>query len=164
MTGPGRGGVRKQDLVEIVLQFEESQWRCVKPAMLRRAARTALQACGRSGSLTILLAGDDRLQELNEKYRRKAAPTNVLSFPALRNGEAYLGDIAVAFGVTSREAADSNKALRDHTAHLVVHGVLHLLGYDHVTAKDARVMEALEVDILGRMGIGDPYAAPMAAE
>jgi probable rRNA maturation factor len=136
----------------------------MKSTLLRRAARLALQAAKSDGELTILLANDDRLKALNEKFRGKSAPTNVLSFESSSRGDGYLGDIAIAFGVTSREAAAAEKPLSHHAAHLVVHGVLHLLGYDHEIEADARVMEALEVDVLAKMGIGDPYATHAAAE
>jgi probable rRNA maturation factor len=123
-----------------------------------------LSEAGRTGALTVLLTSDDRLLALNEKFRGKPKPTNVLSFPAVSAESGYLGDIALAFGVAAREAGTGRKALTDHAAHLVVHGILHLLGYDHEVTRDARIMEGLEVVILKRLGIGDPYAAVLAAE
>jgi probable rRNA maturation factor len=131
--------------------------------MLRRAARLALLAAKRTGALTVLLTTDEQLCALNAKFRKKAKPTNVLSFPSSSPSEGYLGDIALAFGVAEHEAAASKKGLSEHAAHLVIHGVLHLLGYDHESAREARAMEGLEVTILKEMGIGDPYAAPTEA-
>jgi probable rRNA maturation factor len=130
-------------------------------AALRKAARAALLRAERSGGLTILLAGDERLAGLNAQFRGKSGPTNVLSFPG--PDDAYLGDVAIAHGTAAREALAEHKTLRDHAIHLAVHGVLHLAGYDHVTARDARVMEPLEVDILSSLGIADPYRAQAAA-
>ena len=146
----------------VFLQVEEPRWRTIDLALLRRAARLALRYARPPGGITILLAGDDRLRRLNEQFRGKARPTNVLSFPSTGSTKEYLGDIAVAYGVAEREARSANKSLGDHAAHLVVHGVLHLAGYDHVRARDARAMEGLEALILTDMGIGDPYA--IAAE
>ena len=80
-----------------------------------------------------------------------------MSFPATENADNYRGDIAIAYGVTRREANESGKPFADHASHLVVHGVLHLAGYDHETERDANVMEPLEVKILKRLGIADPY-------
>lgn len=113
--------------------------------------------------LTILLTNDTRQRALNAQFRGKDAPTNVLSFPAGR-GSSYLGDVAIAFGVTSREAASSGIPLLAHTLHLTVHGVLHLLGYDHVKAREALTMERLEIAILAGLGLPSPYTRAAAAE
>jgi probable rRNA maturation factor len=99
---------------------------------------------------------------LNAQFRGKDAPTNVLSFPAAR-ADGYLGDVAIAFGVSTREAAAAGIGLEAHTLHLAVHGVLHLLGYDHVRNSEARVMERLEVAILNELGLPSPYARATAA-
>jgi probable rRNA maturation factor len=116
------------------------------------------------GELTLLLTTDERLCALNARHRGKPKPTNVLAFPAGRNAAGYLGDIAIAYGVAAGEAAESGKPLDGHAAHLVVHGLLHLVGYDHQTVREARRMEGLEVAILHEMGIADPYARSIAAE
>lgn len=110
----------------------------------------------------IILTNDKKLQELNKLYRHKDYPTNVLSFPmndlALPNHPAILGDIYISFETVSREAAECGKKLTEHLAHMAVHGVLHLLGYDHGVKRDADIMEALEVKALARMNIPDPYS------
>jgi len=106
----------------------------------------------------VLLTGDDEVAELNERFRSKAGPTNVLSFPAPANPEGLIGDVALAYGVCAREAAEQGKTLQQHLQHLVVHGVLHLLGYDHETDGEAEAMEALERSILESLGVPDPYA------
>ncbi|HEX4637056.1 MAG TPA: rRNA maturation RNase YbeY, partial [Rhizomicrobium sp.] len=104
---------------------------------------------------TILLANDKKLRGLNRDFRGFDKATNVLSFPG---ADGYAGDIAIAYGVAAKEAKAAAKSIADHAAHLVVHGVLHLAGYDHERPKDALVMEPLEVKILKRLGIADPYA------
>ncbi len=149
--------------MSITLLIDEPKWRSPRGlgTRFRRAARLALERGGhKDGALTILLADDEKLRALNLSFRGKDAATNVLSFPARR--EDYLGDVALAHGVTAKEAQEQNKSFADHAVHLVVHGVLHLLGYDHVTTRDARVMEPLEIAILGELGIGDPYAREAA--
>lgn len=106
--------------------------------------------------LSILIAGDETLRELNRKWRDKDRPTNVLSFPGEPNG-ALLGDIVVSMDTTCREASLENKSLHDHFSHLIVHGFLHLFGYDHETEEDALQMERLESRILAELGIADPH-------
>jgi probable rRNA maturation factor len=143
------------------LQIADPRWRRTRglAARMTQAAELALKRGGapRKAALTILLAGDAQLRALNHDFRGKNKPTNVLSFPAPPNADRYLGDVALAFGVTEKEARVSGKRLADHAAHLVVHGVLHLLGFDHVTPKKAREMEPLETRILAGLGIADPY-------
>jgi len=145
----------------ITVLIDDPGWR--KPrglsARLRQAAEAALRASGFKGKsgLTVLLASDARLKELNRDFRGKNKPTNVLSFPAADNGDGYRGDVALAYGVTLKEAEAAGKRFADHASHLVVHGVLHLAGYDHEKDRDAQVMEQLEVKILKRLGITDPY-------
>jgi len=151
----------------VVISLGEPGWRHggVTAARVRAAARLALargleldrnpRPAGRG--LTVLLAGDDRLRELNRRFRGKDHPTNVLSFPALENGSGYLGDVALALGVAAREARTAEKRLVDHAVHLTVHGVLHLLGYDHRKPGEARTMERLEIAILHELGVANPY-------
>ncbi len=116
----------------------------------------------------IALSSDARVQALNRTYRGKDKPTNVLSFPAGADGlppgsRRHLGDIVLAAETVAREAAAEGKPLRHHVQHLAVHGLLHLLGYDHETGPEAAGMEALEVEILEQLGVPDPYA-PKALE
>jgi probable rRNA maturation factor len=126
----------------------------------RRAARAAFAGTRRAGarSLTIALADDTEVRALNSRDRKKDKPTNVLSYPS---GErAFLGDVVLARQTVWREAKVQKKSPADHVTHLVVHGVLHLLGYDHETSDaDAERMEALERRVLAKLGIADPYAA-----
>ena len=122
--------------------------------LVRKAARAALGAKVRS--LTVALSDDRRVQALNKRDRRKDKPTNVLSYPSAE--KAFLGDIVLARQTVWREAREQKKTPADHVAHLVVHGTLHLLGYDHETSDaDAERMEALERRILKKIGIADPY-------
>jgi probable rRNA maturation factor len=96
--------------------------------------------------------------DLNARFLGKHASTNVLSFPAAAHAGGHLGDIALASGVCAREAAEQGKTLADHLRHLVIHGVLHLLGYDHADDAEAKRMETLERDLLAGLGVADPYA------
>ncbi len=107
--------------------------------------------------IDILLTSDEAVRALNARFRGKDAPTNVLSFPALQTAQGHLGDIALAYGVCAREATAQGKPLADHLSHLVVHGVLHLLGYDHEVDAQAQAMEDRERAILAELGIADPY-------
>jgi len=137
---------------------EDKKWSAKRGlgARLKKAAALALARGKGKGALTILLSNDKKLHTLNVTFRGKDNPTNVLSFPA--SDDEYLGDVAVAYGVTAKEAREQKKQFADHATHLVVHGVLHLLGYDHVTTRNAKIMEPLETRILGELGIDDPYA------
>jgi probable rRNA maturation factor len=142
----------------ITLLVEDPKWRSHRGllARLTKAAEAARRSVRLKGGFTILLANDKKLRALNHDYRGKDKPTNVLSFPG---GDNYAGDIAIAYGVTSKEAKAAAKKFADHASHLVVHGVLHLAGYDHEAPADALVMEPLEVRVLKRLGIADPYTA-----
>lgn len=116
-------------------------------------AHAALAGDGRS--LCLRVVDEAEGAELNGRFRSRRGATNVLAFPA---GEReLLGDIAICAPVAAREARQQRKRLADHYAHLVVHGVLHLLGLDHRTAAQAEVMEAKEVELLGHLGVADPY-------
>ena len=111
--------------------------------------------------VSLLLTDDAGVRGLNSAWRGKDKPTNVLSFPSPEQpgvpGPRHLGDIALAFETLQREARDEGKTVADHAAHLIVHGTLHLLGYDHETTGEAEIMEALEVKALKSLGIADPY-------
>ena len=123
--------------------------------LVRKAARAAA-AGKRKRSLTIALADDKRVRAVNASDRRKDKPTNVLSYPSGERG--FLGDVVLARQTVWREARQQHKTPSAHISHLVVHGTLHLLGYDHETGDaDAERMEALERRILKRLGIADPY-------
>ena len=146
-------------------------------ALATRAARAAVERTPHGElaitpalvEISVRLASDDEVHQLNRQYRHKDKPTNVLSFPMIQpdlldtvtrnsdDGEVLLGDIVLAHGVCAAEAAERGIPVEQHAAHLVVHGVLHLLGYDHMGNDEAEAMEAIERDALASLGIADPY-------
>ncbi|HEY5106809.1 MAG TPA: rRNA maturation RNase YbeY [Caulobacteraceae bacterium] len=127
-------------------------------ALTRRATRAAFADLAPGAAAAVRLTSDQAMSELNRRFRGKEGPTNVLAFPATSGVGGGLGDIAVAFGVCEREAAAQGKSLADHLQHLVVHGALHLIGYDHQNDGEAETMETIERRILARLGVADPYA------
>lgn len=153
------------EIVTLDPQWSESLEGCADVAF--RAARAALgdlAGAGASvgGELSLVLADDPRVRALNRDYRDQDKPTNVLSFPNMETppaagGPRLLGDVVLARETLQREAREQNKPLEDHLAHLVVHGVLHLMGYDHEEAAQAAEMEERERRILAGLGIADPY-------
>ena len=175
MTGDGRETAAEAG-VEVLI--EEARWEVVDlVALARRAIEATLVHLGidpDAAEVSLLACDDARIAALNADFRGKPAPTNVLSWPAEDlapevpgesplppqadpDGSLALGDIAIAFETCAREAEALNKPLSEHTIHLIVHGTLHLLGYDHIRDPDATLMQATEVDILGKMGLDDPY-------
>lgn len=152
----------------VSIVVDDSGWDAIPDLakLARRAADAALAAAYRGpppAALAILFTDDAAIAEINRQWRGQAKPTNVLSFPApaglpVPEGEpAPLGDIVLAFGTVAREAKEQGKPLPDHATHLIVHGVLHLLGRDHESEAEAKVMEELERSILTKLGIADPY-------
>jgi probable rRNA maturation factor len=172
---PARGG--PVALVDLIV--EDPSWEATGLAELaERSARAALSACGlapQDYEISLLACDDTRIATLNAEFRGKDASTNVLSWPAFELGPpvpggeperpvapaddepVFLGDLALAYGTCLREAGEQGISLDAHLTHLVVHGCLHLLGHDHVDARDAARMEALETNILARLGVPDPY-------
>jgi probable rRNA maturation factor len=168
----------------IAIALRDDGWREACPAaplLARAAARAALAAPPSSGrkhgfprspaaiELSLVLTSDAEQRSLNRRYRGRDAPTNVLSFPIGEAADGHppgtipgapllLGDVVLARETIAREAAERQKPFADHLRHLVVHGVLHLLGYDHLEDSEARQMEALETAILRQLGVPDPYA------
>ena len=148
--------------------WESLSDRCVKAAVAASDHRKLLDS-GLTIEVSVRFASDDEVKALNAAYRNKDRPTNVLSFPMFDadlidsiaeadGGEALLGDVILAYGVCAREAEEKGIGMRDHAAHLIVHGTLHLLGYDHETGdEDAEAMEATERHALASLGIADPY-------
>jgi len=161
---------------DIDILIEDDRWQALELAALAaRVIDHILAAQGlQSVELSLLACDDARITTLNAEFRDKPAPTNVLSWPEEdlspdtegdpprppapdASGMLCLGDIAIAYETCAREAAAQGKPLVDHVTHLIVHGVLHLLGYDHIRDRDATRMEACEVRLLGIMGVPDPY-------
>jgi probable rRNA maturation factor len=147
----------------IHIEVEDEAWSAALPnaeALINDAAAAALKAGGaglESAELTVLLTDDAAVADLNDRFRDKRGPTNVLSFPAPESAQPHLGDIALAYGVCAAEAAAQGKSLANHLSHLVAHGVLHLLGWDHQSDDEAEAMERLEREILAGLAIPDPY-------
>ena len=141
--------------------------RGIKAVLLRAVSAAAAASATHRGELAIVLTDDSAIRSLNRKWRGKDAPTNVLSFPARcviaatgkgRSGTPLLGDVVIAYETTSREARAGRLPFRHHLAHLAVHGFLHLVGHDHETDTEAEAMEALEIAVLARLDVPDPYA------
>jgi probable rRNA maturation factor len=136
-------------------------------ACVEDAARAAVAVADMHGPaiVGVILTDDVEQRRLNRDYRGKDAPTNVLAFPIgdamPGGGPVMLGDVVLAFETVAREAGEQKKPLADHLQHLVAHGVLHLLGFDHETDAEAQVMEARETEILAGLGVPDPYRDPM---
>jgi probable rRNA maturation factor len=157
-------------------QIEDPQWTAVGIEVLAEAAAKAtlvyFDLSPEDWEVSLLACDDARIADLNAEFRGKPTPTNVLSWPSEERGadrpglrpalpqpdpDPELGDIAIAYDTCAREAADGGKPLADHVTHLIVHAVLHLLGYDHENDPDALLMEGIETEILGKMGLPDPY-------
>ena len=164
----------------ISVSVEAESWHRALPeaeAWIAGLARRALEAACpgiEPAGIGILLTDDAAIRELNRTWRGKDSPTNVLSFPSTDTVEGErpepefdgvplaLGDIALAYETCERESGTQGKRFADHVAHLVLHGVLHLLGYDHLDDDEAQRMEALEIRILAGLGIADPYESELA--
>jgi probable rRNA maturation factor len=159
---------------EIAVILESEEWLQALPDCAEHTAEVARHALagacpGIGGEMSILLGDDAALRALNRDWRGIDEPTNVLSFPALEvvagdlpepefpDQPLRLGDIALAWETCHRESAEQGKSLAAHLDHLVIHGVLHLLGHDHVAESDAVVMESLEIRLLAELGIANPY-------
>ena len=164
--------------MSIEISVEEPAWESIAfEQIAERALKAALSEAGlqqASCELSVLACSDAAIAELNAEFRGKPAATNVLSWPSVDlssevegglpmppkadlTGEISLGDIAIAYETCAREAREAGKPLDAHVSHLIIHGFLHLLGFDHIRDGDAMRMEALEVKILGTMGFDDPY-------
>ena len=149
--------------VEVVRHGDAWAEGLVSDAALELAARAAFAQATpkapRAYEIAILLTDDAEMQELNQTWRGKDAPTNVLSFSAGDGAgeDGAVGDVVIAYETTQREAEETGITLSDHTGHLVVHGVLHLLGFDHLNDVEAEKMEDLERKALASLGIADPY-------
>jgi probable rRNA maturation factor len=160
--------------LQIHVSIDDPRWRTarVTAARVRRAVRAALarQAAGLRAELSVALADDRRVRTLNRAWRKIDKPTNVLAFPAgdvsaagLAGGPPRpLGDVIVAYETVAAEARAQGKTVADHLSHLLVHGVLHLLGFDHDTDAAAADMEAIEVAVLAGLGVADPYRTARA--
>ena len=148
-----------EDELETIIEAEA--WEMALPDAEALAARVFAAARAREprlmGSAALLLTGDAAVRDLNARFRGKDAPTNVLSFPSDEPAPGFLGDIALGYETCARETREKGVTLADHAAHLIAHGLLHLVGYDHIEDADAEEMERLETEILAGLGVSDPY-------
>lgn len=152
--------------VDIALEAEawgeEGRWRPLVETVAAAVAARGELIVPADAELSLVLTDDARIRLLNRDWRGIDKPTNVLSFPAADDDDEdpgpLLGDVVVAYETTAREAADEGKRFDDHVAHLLVHGLLHLFGFDHEDDEEAEEMEALESEILAGLGIADPWA------
>jgi probable rRNA maturation factor len=163
--------------VQLEMDVEEpwpaGAWEELAERVAAAAAEVAPELANPRLSASLLFTSDPEIQALNREWRQRDKPTNVLSFPMLAREEllaltangppVLLGDVARAHDTCAREAAERGIPLADHAAHLIVHGLLHLAGYDHeISPAAAEAMEALETKALAILGVGDPYCAPQA--
>lgn len=165
-------------MIEVAVQVESgwedgTDWETLATeavaAALRISPHAAMLTASYLAEVSIRLTDDEEVRGLNAQYRQKDKPTNVLSFPMVQedlletldnsdDGEVLLGDIILARGVCEREAAEKGVAAAVHATHLIVHGTLHLLGFDHIADDEAETMEDMERAALATLGIDDPYA------
>lgn len=146
-------------MISVETDVEDDSWLSLGAGLqsvVAAAVETAL-ADQHSGDVVVLLTSNDAVHDLNRRFRGKDSATNVLSFSAAATARPHLGDIALAFGVCAAEAQEQGKMLEHHLQHLVVHGALHLVGYDHETDDEAVVMEDKERAIMAQLGAPDPY-------
>ena len=160
----------------VEITHEDTRWSKEFDHLVSRAASAALIGVGLDASsyeISVLACDDVRIAQLNEDFRQKGTPTNVLSWPSDERAaeidgdlpdipqlpmDAELGDIAISYDTCAREAAEAGRSFEHHVTHLIVHGTLHLLGFDHIRDADAELMERLEIEILGKLDIQDPYS------
>ena len=142
------------------LRVESDDWQHIPEleAICLRALETGFANTALHGCVDVLLTNNDALEALNTQWRGKQKPTDVLSFPAEENPEGFLGDIAIAYGVAAKDAGAGGKDLTAHLSHLLIHGLLHLLGHDHIEDGEAEIMENLERAALAKLGYTDPYS------
>ncbi len=163
--------------VTLDLRIETQRWASI-PGLRARLQQAALAALSRlpssmpsSCSFTLLLTGNAALRRLNRDFRGIDRPTNVLSFPqfdsalpsrrSAGSGPVFLGDIALGYQYIAEEARRDHKILKDHVTHLMIHGLFHLFGYDHMAEAEARRMERLEQKVMNDLGLPDPYRLPV---
>ncbi|MEM9469567.1 MAG: rRNA maturation RNase YbeY [Pseudomonadota bacterium] len=158
--------------IDIDISLQDPQWEAIPDVynLVKKSVETTLetaplprQAQNKNLEVSIVLANDDLAQVMNRDYRQKDKPTNVLTFASIDDDtpqpgdDFHLGDVILAFETIDRESQEQGKFINDHLSHLAIHGTLHLLGYDHIEEDDANTMETLEIRILERFGIQNPY-------
>jgi probable rRNA maturation factor len=150
-------------LVECDAWNQHEGFEALASEVIAKAVAATKIKLAKGAEVSLLLCDDARIREINRAWRGLDKPSNVLSFPAAPRAmlakSPAVGDIAIAYETVAREALDEGKSFRDHAMHMVLHGFLHLLGYDHETDVEAEEMEGLEISILAGLGVADPYAA-----
>jgi len=156
--------------LEIDLRVADERWSVLGDCdrLAAHVLGLAASRLGAAGEAAVLLTDDAEMHALNKQWRGMDKPTDVLSFPGegpeIPGQAQYLGDIAIGYDTALRDAETMGRPFEGHIAHLLIHGFLHLLGYDHIEAEDAKVMEPLEIELLAQLGWPDPYATgPYAA-
>lgn len=148
-------------MIELDLRIADPAWSQAIPdldTLCKAALNAGAKQVSASGEVGVLLTSDQEIQTLNRDWRSKDKPTDVLSFPADKIDRPFLGDIAVAMGVAQSDAQARDLTLPQHLSHLLIHGVLHLLGHDHIDDTEAAEMEGLEIAALASLGWPDPYS------
>ncbi len=141
--------------MEIDIVTKSKKWKGKEILVEKLTKKLLPQLKIKAEEVSISLVSDAQMKKINFQFRQKNKPTNVLSFPAF--DEVFLGDIVIAFETLEREAKEQNKSFENHLTHLILHSILHLLGYDHEEEKEAQKMEKLEIKILHQLGIANPY-------
>jgi probable rRNA maturation factor len=143
----------------LTILTHDDRWKGLAPTVKRAAEAALAKKRLKKVAVTFVLTNDAEVKNLNRDYRDKDKPTNVLSFPdgSVDEGVTLLGDVVLAYETIAREAAEQGKTLKAHLTHLTIHGVLHLLGYNHEAEDEANTMESLEITILSTLGIANPY-------
>lgn len=147
--------------IEVDVQLAASHIPCPSETDIKHWIVNSLNKLETQGNIVVRIVSEQEIQQLNHLYRKKNTPTNVLSFPCqlpLEFRENMLGDIVICAKVLEKEAKDQHKSLQAHWAHMLIHGTLHLLGYDHENHDEALQMESLEIMLLQALGFSDPYA------
>ena len=158
----------KNDILSVEAIIDESLWnkqlindfqKNLNQILIGIYQKSDLINTNKKNYVSVLFAGDKKIIELNKQFRKINLPTNVLSFPSFiqKNNEIFLGDIIFSAETIFREAKRDKKSCKSHLIHLFIHGVLHLIGYDHQTENNAKVMESLEIKILETLNINNPY-------
>jgi probable rRNA maturation factor len=154
-------------VIEVDVVEDGGNWSGLSDAqsLIEQAAAAVaeeLRGSAGSGTVAVALSSDASVEVLNGQFRGKPKPTNVLSFPAGEGvPEGFIGDVILAAETVRREANEQGVPFAHHVQHLVVHGILHLLGYDHISAADAERMEAIEISILSKLGVANPYTGAL---
>lgn len=148
-------------MISFDLTIDADDWQSLPDVqrLVEQALAAGNSVAEASGEVSLLLTSDAEMQRLNRQFRDKDKPTDVLSFPADPMDKPFLGDIAIGYETSAADAKTSGKSLPNHLTHLLIHGYLHLLGFDHMTETDAEEMEALERRALASLGIADPYSS-----